>query len=100
MDDEAPTIRTAGPEDAEALRRLAGLDSTPPLTGRVLLAEVDGDPIAAVSLETGAAVADPFRQSAEALALLMERRIRLAGQHSEVGQARSLLRRLAPHHSD
>jgi hypothetical protein len=100
MDDQAPTIRTAGPEDVEALRVLAGLDSTPPLTGRVLLAEVDGDPIAAVSLETGASVADPFRHSAEALALLTERRNRIVGQHSEDRPARSLLRRLAPHHSE
>jgi hypothetical protein len=96
--EQTPTIRTAGPEDAEALRRLAQLDSARPLTGEVLLAELDRAPIAAVSLETGAAVADPFRDSAEAVQLLMQRRYRIVRQHSEVGQARSLLRRLAPRH--
>jgi hypothetical protein len=93
-----PTIRTAGSRDVEALRRLAQLESARPLTGQILLAELDGAPIAAVSLETGAAIADPFRHTAQAVELLMQRRYRIVRQHSEVGQARSLLRRLAPRH--
>jgi hypothetical protein len=57
-DDEYVTIRVATPDDARTLRRLAALDSAPRLTGRVFLAEVDGVPLAAVSLEAGAVTAD------------------------------------------
>jgi hypothetical protein len=96
MNEQTPTVRAARPEDAQALHRLAQLESARPLTGHVLVAELDGDPVAAVSLETGAAVADPFRRSAEAVELLMQRRYRIVRQGSEVGQARSLLRRLVP----
>jgi hypothetical protein len=46
------TIRLATPDDQLALYRLAALDSAPSLpTGRVLLAEVDGDLRAALSLD-------------------------------------------------
>jgi hypothetical protein len=62
-DDQYVTIRVATPEDAPTLRRLAELDSAPRLTGRVLIAEADGVPLAALSLETGAVAADPFRHT-------------------------------------
>ncbi len=89
------TIRAAGPADAGALRRLAELDSAPDLRGRVLLAEQDGEAVAAVSLETGTANADPFRPSAEAVRMLMQRRYQLMRQGADVAPAPSLLRRLA-----
>jgi hypothetical protein len=89
------TIRAAGPADAAALRRLAGLDSAPGLPGRVLLAEQDGEAVAAVSLETGTANANPFRPTAEAVRMLMQRRYELMRQGADVAPARSLLRRLA-----
>jgi len=50
-------------EDADALRRLADLDSRPPLTGRVLMGEIGGSPAAALSLSDGRVIADPFRHT-------------------------------------
>jgi hypothetical protein len=93
---EHPTIRVATPDDAHSLRRLAELDSTAPLTGRVLLAELDDVPVAAVSLETGAVAADPFQHTEDPVRLLMLRRYQVMRQGANVAPARSLLRRLAP----
>jgi hypothetical protein len=61
---DAYVIRLATEHDAAALRRLAALDSARPLTGRILIGEIDGAPAAALSLKTGAIVADPFRHTA------------------------------------
>jgi hypothetical protein len=69
----AVTIRYAAPEDGSALAGLAGLDSSRPPRGVVLIAEVGGEPWAAVSLDDHHAVADPFRPSGELVWLLMER---------------------------
>jgi hypothetical protein len=96
MTNESLTIRLAGPDDAGALRRLAALDSARPLRGRVLLAELDGAPLAAVSLETGAATADPFEYTVDAVRLLSLRRYQLLRQGGDVAPASSLLRRLVP----
>jgi hypothetical protein len=96
MDDQDVTIRGATPNDARGLRRLAELDSSTPLTGRVLLAELDGAPVAAVSLATGSATADPFQHSADAVRMLRARRYRIMRQGGDLSAARSLLLRLAP----
>jgi hypothetical protein len=90
------TIRVPAPDDDEALRRLAELDSARSLPGRVLLAEQDGEPVAAISLETGSVVADPFRPTADSARMLRLRRYQLLRQGGDVGPARSLLRRLLP----
>jgi hypothetical protein len=63
-------VRHAGPQDARDVHRLAHLDSAEPLRGEVLLALVDGEPVAAVSPADGRVVADPFRPTADAAALL------------------------------
>jgi hypothetical protein len=76
--DTSLTIRPARPVDAWALERLAALDSAKPLTGDVLLAEADGRPVAAVSVATGAAVADPFTASAGAVDVLRMRAAQVA----------------------
>ena len=67
------TLRYATSADAEALERLAQLDSAHVPAGTVLAAAVDGDVWAAVSVEYGDAVADPFRPSGELVSLLQER---------------------------
>jgi hypothetical protein len=67
------TIRVAHPSDVAALLRLAALDSKPLPAGRLLVAEVDGELWAAVSLDRPADVADPFRPSGELVLLLHER---------------------------
>jgi hypothetical protein len=74
------TIRLADSGDAFAVRRLAVTDSAEAPTGSVLLAEVDNELWAALSLDTGAAVADPFRPSAEAVELLRLHAGHLAAQ--------------------
>jgi hypothetical protein len=66
------TLRTARPDDDLALRRLAQLDSSRPPTGPVLLAVVGSEPVAALSVETGAVVADPFRPTADVVAVLRQ----------------------------
>lgn len=71
------TIRLAFPDDAEAVRRLAALDSEAVPAGPLLLAEIGGELWAAVSLERPEAIADPFRPTAELVLTLHERARRL-----------------------
>lgn len=70
-------IRVAVAADAPGLRRLAHLDSARTLTGPKLLAEQSGLLVAALSLEDGVAVADPFAATADAVALLRLRAAQL-----------------------
>ena len=67
------TVRYATPDDADAISRLAQLDSSRPPRGVVLLAEVGDELWAAISLDDGHLVADPFRLSGELAFLLAER---------------------------
>jgi hypothetical protein len=87
------TIRMASPEDAAALGDLAMLDSSPQLSGRVLLAELDGAVIAAASLDGGAVIADPFKPSGYAVRMLTTRRYQLMRQRDRRASA---IRRRAP----
>ena len=78
---EALTIRMAVPADADALGRLAQLDSAPPLVpAPMLVAEVDGELRAALPLHGGPALADPFRPTVQLVAILAERRRQLIPQ--------------------
>jgi hypothetical protein len=67
---EAITIRQANGSDELDLRKLAALDDHNPIGGEALLAFVGGELRAAVALEDGEAVADPFRRTAELVELL------------------------------
>jgi hypothetical protein len=67
------TLRLAVPADADELDRLAQLDSRRAPRGAVIVAEVAGDLWAAISIDDGHAIADPFRPTGELLALLTER---------------------------
>jgi hypothetical protein len=67
------TIRPAGEPDAEAIGRIAELDSRRPLAGRILVAEDGGRVVAAISLDDRRTVADPFRATVSAVALLRAR---------------------------
>ena len=71
----AYVIREADAADESAVTRLAELDSQRPLSGRVLIGEIDGVPAAAVSLADGRIVADPFQPS-DRLAPLLSMRYR------------------------
>jgi hypothetical protein len=76
---ETLTIRMAVPADAVALSRLAQLDSAPaPRPVPMLVAEVDGELGAALPLHGGRAIADPFRPTAELVAIMTERARQLA----------------------
>src|SRR3954471_15796849 len=68
-------IRLAAPVDMPALERLTELDSRPAgaLHGDVLLAEVHGDPVAALSLDDDLLVAHPFRHTKPVAQLLSVR---------------------------
>jgi hypothetical protein len=67
------TIRYATPDDAADLERMAELDARRPPRGVVLLADVDGEPWAAVSLDDDQLVLDPSRPSGELAFLLAQR---------------------------
>jgi hypothetical protein len=96
MNIDCITIRMARPEDAPALRRLAELDSSRPLTGSAMVAELDGICLAAISLESGKVNADPFEPTAAIVSHLRMRRYQVLRQGGDVAPARSLLRRLVP----
>lgn len=70
---DAYVIRLATEHDAAVLRNLAALDEARPLTGRVLIGELAGQPAAALSLKTGATLADPF-QATDVLRIHMRMR--------------------------
>jgi hypothetical protein len=63
-------IRSARPDDALVIRRLAHLLDRAVPTGPVLVAESDGVVVVALSTATGAVVSDPFRTTGDLVALL------------------------------
>ena len=71
------TIRICGSADEQALHRLAQLDSARPLEGTILAAETDDEPLAAICVETGRVVADPFSHTAGLVDLLRSRAAQL-----------------------
>jgi hypothetical protein len=87
---EAVAIRAAGPADAKALAALAETDSAPraaarlarlaadPAEGAVLVADIDGHPVAALDVARDNAVADPFEPTARIVELLRLRARQLA----------------------
>ena len=83
------TIRLAKTADHAALGGLAQLDSAPVPAVPVLVAETGGDLLAAVSLDDGASVADPFRHTADVLELL---HVRAAGWGANDETARTAVR--------
>jgi hypothetical protein len=58
----------------EELERLALLSERPLKDGDWIVADVDGVPVAAVSVEDGTTVYDPFRSTSQAVSLLKLRR--------------------------
>ena len=74
---ETITIRPLREADVAAVRRLAELEERPVPPGPLLLAEVEGAIEAAVALEGGETVANPFATSGEAVSLLRVRREQL-----------------------
>jgi hypothetical protein len=65
------TIRRSSDADAPMLRELAELDSARPMEGPVLMAELGGRPVAAISLDGRRAIADPFVPTERLLSTLL-----------------------------
>lgn len=71
---EDVTIRFSRPDDAAKIAGLAQLDSARLPQGPLLVAEVAGELRAALPVDGGAAVADPFRHTLGLVSLLEVRR--------------------------
>jgi hypothetical protein len=71
-------IRAARGSDGPRLERLAGLDSARVPAGDLLVAEADGELVAAFAPLTGERIADPFRRTADVVELLESRSAALA----------------------
>jgi hypothetical protein len=90
------TIRRTGAADSESLVRLAGLDSKHVPAGNFLIAEVDGQGWAAVALDSGEVLADPFRPTADLVEMLQLRVSRIREVESpELVRKRGLARMAA-----
>jgi hypothetical protein len=74
------TIYQSDPD--ATIERLAQLDTAVCPRGRVLVAAVAGEPRAALPLDGGPAVADPFHRTAELVTLLKMRAAQLNGRSS------------------
>jgi hypothetical protein len=78
-------IRQSQWHDATALRRLADLDSRDLPSGSFLLAEVSDELVAAVPLDPAeTSISDPFKPTADIVALLEMHACQLRGQGREV----------------
>jgi len=77
-------IRAARGSDGPALEALAGLDSAAVPTGGLLVAEADGELVAALGAG-GERIADPFRRTADVVALLELRAGRTRGARRRRG---------------
>jgi hypothetical protein len=82
---ESITIRRATNADGAGLTRLAQLDSVaPPAPDGILVAEVDGEILAALPLDGRPAFADPFRHTSALLELLDTRAAELVAPVASV----------------
>jgi hypothetical protein len=76
----AVTIRPAFPDDGLALFRLAAIDSSELPPQPALVAEVDGELRAALSLRDGRVIADPFHRTQALVDLLRARAAHLTAE--------------------
>ena len=81
--DSSVVIRVATAVDVDDLRRLAALDSARALLGTVLVAESDGRIRAALSVDEGRAIADPFEPTGPLVELLHTRASLLQRERAE-----------------
>ena len=98
LDSVAPTValRMAERDEAAAVRRLAALDDAPALEGPVLLAVMDGEAVAALSLLDRRVVANPLLATRDLVQLLRLRAEHIAGRGPGPRRGRAaLLRRAA-----
>jgi hypothetical protein len=82
------TLRICDAADHSALQRLAERDSAVVPAGRLLAAESSGRLLAAISLESGTVIADPFLRTGDAVDLLRRRAAQLRQAHGPSGPRR------------
>ncbi|HWE33875.1 MAG TPA: hypothetical protein VG410_10345 [Solirubrobacteraceae bacterium] len=82
--DVAVTIRYAFPDDERPLGRLAALDSALTPSAPILVAEVEGQLRAALSLATWETIADPFHPSTALIELLVARAQQLTSERRRI----------------
>jgi hypothetical protein len=90
----AISVRLFAERDIDAIRRLAALDEQPVPIGGVLVAEQDDELVAAVPLDGGPALADPFKPTADIVALLQLRARQLREASGVPAGSLSVSRRL------
>jgi hypothetical protein len=78
LDSTVIAFRSATADDDRVLRELSELDSARPMQRPAVLAVVDGQPVAAVSLSDGRIVADPFTRTEDVVTMLRARVAALA----------------------
>lgn len=86
--DRSVTLRFGSPADDDALARLAAVDSAEPPAQPVLLAEVDGQLVAALALSDGTSIANPFSPTADLIDLLRTRATQLDDESRVIGSGR------------
>jgi hypothetical protein len=79
-DEDGLTVRAATQRDSEAVRLLAALEGVTMPRGEMLVAQVGEDVVAALPLDGGRPLADPFRPSAQHVELLRLRARQLREQ--------------------
>jgi hypothetical protein len=92
------TLRFGSVDDEKSLTRLAALDSARPLEQPVLIAEVNGQLLAALALSDGTVIADPFHRTDYLIDLLRARagQLDVDGRIRHCGRLRSRLRLCPP----
>ncbi len=91
------TVRLADYSDSRALLRLAALDSAYVPDGALVVAESDGQLVAALPLDGGRAIADPFHRTAALIEMLELRAVQLRTSRDHAtagigGRLRSMVR--------
>jgi hypothetical protein len=89
--DRPVTIRRSTSADLALIREIAQLDSQGPPRGPSLVAEIDDEIVAAIVIGPGTVIANPFRRTADAVALL---RLRTEQLRSPQAPSRRALGRL------
>jgi hypothetical protein len=95
-DKQGIVVRRAEDADAEALARLAALDSARIPGGELLVAETDARLLAALPLGSGRPIADPFEPTAELVAMLELRARQLRESERRGSRRQRSLRRPRP----
>jgi hypothetical protein len=90
------TIRATTACDQDALPALTAVGPRQYTSGRGLVAEINGETVAAISLTSGAVVADIDRVHPRIVHSLRRRRYQILRQGGDVARSLNVLRRLAP----